>query len=60
MLAHKGMAVALEGVWETLSRALLELKNCTVVLTGHSLGGALAQVCVWRWRHRNHKRGAVI
>lgn len=46
MLAHKGMAVALDVVWAALSRALLTLQeDCTVVFTGHSLGGALAQVC---------------
>ena len=50
---HRGFHLALDAVWEELEATVaapLE-EGRTLWLTGHSLGGALANLAAWRW-HR--------
>ncbi len=48
---HRGFHYALESVWEQLDAAVAEPleKGRALWLTGHSLGGALANLAAYRW-----------
>lgn len=57
--AHAGFANALETVAPQLDALLETARPKSLWLTGHSLGGALAQLYAWRWRER-HVAGVVV
>lgn len=46
---HQGFAVALDSVWPKIAQRMAALKPVkNLVITGHSLGGALAALCAMR------------
>ena len=50
-VVHRGFAEALNGVWDLLQPALERLK-APLFFTGHSMGGALAQLAATKFRPR--------
>lgn len=46
LLVHEGMGYILNSIWSELDKALAKYPGRRIVFTGHSLGGALAIVCV--------------
>ena len=59
---HSGFGIALSEVWDLLSwkmRMMTQLSSCTVWLTGHSLGGALAVIAASRLGRHEDVAGVV-
>src|SRR5271166_2136498 len=52
---HLGFMTALSSVWDPMAAAVdavMKKKERTLWITGHSLGGALAQLAAWRLRRQ--------
>jgi triacylglycerol lipase len=52
---HRGFWAAIQSVWDDIDKILIKDFDKPIIVTGHSLGGALAILCAWLLRNQGYR-----